>query len=118
MSHIMQQYGHLCAQFFVFRNGYPLSLEYRQRITHQMVCAEGMMKTGVHSAGVYEVGKSHFLYPRQSLVEWMPDHFKYQGMIDGNKSINRVINNFMRSCAHFDFVKRNSIQAPNLGMTG
>ena len=65
-----------------------------------------MMKTGMNRSGINEVGKSHLLYATEALVERIPDDFQYQRMVNGDESVNRVIDDFQRTCAHFDFVKR------------
>jgi hypothetical protein len=65
-----------------------------------------MVQAGVHGAGINEVSETHLLYPAKTLVEGMPHHFENQRMVDGNKSINRVIDDFLRTCAHIDIVKR------------
>jgi hypothetical protein len=106
MPHIVQEYCHFCTQLFIFRNGNAFSLEHCQCIAHEVVGAQGMLKAGVYGPGINQVCKTHLLYTAKALVKRIPDHFQYQWVVDGDKSINRVIDDFLRACVHFDFVKR------------
>lgn len=72
-----------------------------------------MMQTGMNRPRINEMGKSHLLNAPQALKNRMADQFQYQGMADGDKTIHRIVDDFLRTCAHdvFDFVKRSQIQA-------
>ena len=46
------------------------------------------------------MGKGHLMYASQPLEVWMADHLKHQGIIDGDESVNRVIDDLANPAGH------------------
>ena len=59
-----------------------------------------MMQPGMHRARVHQVGERHLMNASQTLVPGMRDHLKNQRIIDGNKTVNGVINNLSDAVCH------------------
>jgi hypothetical protein len=51
-----------------------------------------MMQPGMHCSGINQMGKSHLVDIAEPLVIRMRNDMQYQRMINGNKTINRVVN--------------------------
>ena len=56
VTNIMQQYGNYDSFFFMVRNLMPLITQGFNRHTHQVHCAQRMVKAGMQCAGINEVG--------------------------------------------------------------
>jgi hypothetical protein len=48
----------------------------------------------MNGPGIYKVGKCHLVDIAKPLIPGMRNNLQYQRMINGNKTINRVVNNF------------------------
>jgi hypothetical protein len=48
----------------------------------------------MHTARVYQVGHGHLVYTAEALVPGVGHDLKDQFIINGNKTVNGVINNF------------------------
>ena len=55
-----------------------------------------MMQPGMHRSRIYEVSHSHLVDPSQPLVIRMRNELVDQFIINGNKTINRIVDNFMK----------------------
>jgi hypothetical protein len=75
-----------------------------------MVSAKGVVQSGMHGPGIYQVCHRHLMNAPQALVVRVCNDFGNEGIVNGYKSINRVVNNFMKGhAAAFNFVKCNKI---------
>lgn len=58
-----------------------------------------MMQAGMDCSGVYQVGKSHLVDIPQPLVHRVGNDFEDQRMVNSNKTIDRVVDDFA-DCRH------------------
>jgi hypothetical protein len=56
-----------------------------------MISAQGMMQTGMNSPGINQVGKCHLVNVPEPLIISMRNDLPYQRVVNGNKTINGVI---------------------------
>src|SRR5450432_2483093 len=106
MPHIMQQYGYFCTKLLFFCDFNAFACQGFQCDAHEMISTEGVKQTGMYGSRINKIRKAHLLYTAQSLIKRMAHQFQYQRMVDGNKSINGIIDNFLRTVSHNEFVKR------------
>ena len=68
-----------------------------QRIAHQVIGARGMMQAAACTApGNTGVGHGHLVDPAQPLKIGMYDYLVDQFIVDGNKTIHRVVDYFRK----------------------
>lgn len=65
-----------------------------------MVSAKGVKQPGMGSAGVHQAGQPHLGNAAQSLIKRVLEQSENVRMIDRNKSIYRIINNFPSVFGH------------------
>src|SRR4249920_2712125 len=106
MPCIMQENSQFGPELLIFRNINIFSPERSEGIAHEVIGSQRVMETGVYGTGIYKIGKTHLLNPAQALVKRITDHIQKKRVIYCNKSVNRIVDDFKRTCTHFDFVKR------------
>lgn len=52
------------------------------------------MQPGVHGAGIDQMRKGHLMNVTQPLVIGMRDQLEHQGVVDGDESVDRVVDDF------------------------
>ena len=68
-----------------------------QGLAHQVHGAQGMVKTGVVSAGIDQMRHTQLPDPAKSLEVRMFHQFENQVVGHGNKTVNRIVDNFLFS---------------------
>ena len=53
-----------------------------------------MMEPGMNRPGIDQGSKGHLVDPSQSLIIWVGNDFENKWIINGNETINRVIDDF------------------------
>ncbi|SRR6267154_4587667 len=66
-----------------------------QGTAHQVQGAQCVMKSGMHRPGINKVAYTQLPDETQSLNIRMSDQVEDQGTGDGNKSIDRIVDNFV-----------------------
>jgi len=59
-----------------------------------------MMKPGMYGTRIHQMGESHLVYIAQPLVNGMGHNIQDQRVVDSNKTIDRVVDDFADSSAH------------------
>jgi hypothetical protein len=60
-----------------------------------------VVQAGMHSAGVYQLGKGHLVDTAEALVPGMGYHLKDKGMIEGDEAVNWVVYDLSGAGCHF-----------------
>jgi hypothetical protein len=96
----VQQDSYFGRCFFFRGNSYPFTFKLMQGAAHKVIGAQGMMQTGMHSAGINEMRKGHLVNSPQTLVIRMRNNRKNERIINCDKAVNGVVDDLSDAIRH------------------
>ncbi len=92
MPDIMKKNCNCCTFGLLFGNLMPFRPQYVNRLPHEMHGANRMIKSCVARSGINKFAEPELPYPAQALKPGMLNDVEYDFEGNGNKSVNRVVN--------------------------